>query len=434
MIQIILTSVLLMTLAGCGSDSNSGPNLGSATGDLPELASKQLLGDALFHDKNLSKDGSQSCATCHNPDSGFSDSRDSHGLEGNAPYAASLGDDGTSLGARNAPTAAYAALIPEFWNGTRTRNGQQQVKHGAYQGYMGGQFWDGRESSLAGQAGGPPTNPLEMAMDDESAVVTVLKENADYVEAFEYFYGEQIFNSDEDAYSAMTNAIAEFEATDEAQFLSFDSKYDKSLVFPSEYQYLSESKADKGRVLFFSSDLACAACHQFLALPSRKEPFTSFEYHNIGVPLNTELKGRRESLDLDHPVDFGLAKNGNIAAEDIESSKGKFKVPSMRNVTLTAPYMHNGVFNSLEGVLAFYEHARIRGRGGISTIVNPETELVFRDPELDMNISAEILSANQLNLLGIERRGEAIECFLMTLTDAKYEHLLDQAKVTDCGI
>jgi cytochrome c peroxidase len=430
MIQFILTSVLLMTLAGCGS----GSNLGSGTDDLPELASKQMLGDALFHDKNLSKGGSQSCATCHNPDSAFSDSRDSDGLKDNAPYAASLGDDGTSLGDRNAPTAAYAALIPEFSHGTRTRNGQQQVIHGTYQGYIGGQFWDGRESNLAGQAGGPPTNPLEMAMDDKAAVVTVLKENADYVEAFEYFYGQQIFNSDEDTYSAMANAIAEFETNDEAQFLSFDSKYDRSLVFPSEYQYLSESKADKGRVLFFSSDFACAACHQFLALPSRKEPFTSFEYHNIGVPLNTELKSRRESLGLDHPVDFGLAKNGHVETEDIESSKGKFKVPTMRNVALTAPYMHNGVFNTLEGVLAFYEHARVRGRGDVSTIVNPETQLVFNDPELDLNISHGILKSNQINLLDIEGRGEAIECFLMTLTDAKYEHLLDQAKVTDCGI
>ena len=106
----------------------------------------------------------------------------------------------------------------------------------------------------------------------------------------------------------------------------------------------------------------------------------------------------------------------------------------MRNVAITAPYMHNGVFSTLEGVLAFYEHARVRGRNEVSTIVNPETGSVFSDPELDMNIAHELLRANQLSLLGEDGRAEAIECFLMTLTDAKYEHLLDQAKVETCGI
>jgi len=424
--QWLMLGMFSVVLIGCGSDSDSIY--------MPQIESKQLLGDALFHDANLSKNGTQSCATCHNPENGFADSRDASGMQSSTPYAASLGDDSLSFGDRNAPTAAYAALIPEFTEGTRSRNGQQQVTHGSYEGYLGGQFWDGRESNLAGQAGGPPTNLLEMGMDDKAAVVSVLKENALYVEAFEYFYGTEIFNSDEGAYDAMANAIAEFESKDEDKFLSFDSKYDKSLAFPSEYQYVNESKADTGRVLFFSSDLACAACHQSLALPSRKEPFTSFEYHNIGVPLNAELKTRREALNLDHPVDLGLAKNPNIDPEDLDASKGKFKVPTMRNVAVTAPYMHNGVFDTLEGVLAFYEHARVRGRGDVSTIVNPETNLVFADPELDLNIAHDILKANQENLLGQEGRAEAIECFLMTLTDAKFEHLLDSAKVTACGI
>ena len=168
--QWLLTSMLSIFLLGCGSDSDSG--------SLPEIESKQLLGDALFHDTNLSKNGTQSCATCHSPENGFSDSRDADGVQGNTPYAASLGDDGTSFGDRNAPTAAYAAMIPEFQEGSRSRNGQQQATHGTYEGYLGGQFWDGRESNLMGQAGGPPTNPLEMGMDDKSAVVSVLKENA----------------------------------------------------------------------------------------------------------------------------------------------------------------------------------------------------------------------------------------------------------------
>lgn len=425
----LFIGAFLAALSGCGSESK--------TEVLPQISSKQLLGNALFHDKNLSKNGTQSCATCHSPDNGFVDIRDKDGLLESPAYAASLGDDGISFGDRNAPTAAYAALSPEFNKGSRSRNGQQQVTHGAYQGYIGGQFWDGREANLAGQAGGPPTNPLEMGMDDKAAVVTELKQNSKYVEAFEYFYGIEIFNSDEDAYGAMANAIAEFETKDESEFLAFDSKYDRSLAFPSEYQYENGSKASIGQTLFFSSDLSCAACHQSLGLPSRKEPFTSFEYHNIGVPENTELKNTRDALGIAGALglDLGLANNSSIDPEDIDASKGKFKVPTLRNVAVTAPYMHNGIFDTLESVLAFYEHARIRGRGDVSTIQNPETDLVFLDAEISDNISHDILKANQLNLLENQQaRAEAIECFLMTLTDEKYEHLLDEVKVTACGI
>ncbi len=422
-----LLVALVMSLLGCGSDDKSE--------SLPQISSKQLLGDALFNDKNLSKNGTQSCASCHDPEAGFTDQRDEHGLSGNTAYAASLGDDGLSLGDRNAPTAAYAALIPEFSKGTRQRQGQQQVTHGSYSGYLGGQFWDGRESNLAGQAGGPPTNPLEMGMDDKAAVVEVLTSNSEYVEAFEYLYGSDIFNETDAAYDAMADAIAEFETTDVDQFLPFDSKYDKTLAFPMTYEYPYESKASIGETLFFSSDFSCAACHQLNTLRDRQETFSSFEYHNIGVPANSQLKIERDSRGIDNAfaIDLGLANNQNVLTEDLESSKGKFKVPTLRNIAVTAPYMHNGVFNTLEGVLAFYEHARIRGRDEISTIENPETNTLFTEPEVDLNIAHDLLSASSKSLLD-DGNLEAIECFLMTLTDEKYEHLLGPEKVASCNI
>ncbi len=431
----LFTALLITGVSGCGSDNETW---------LPEINSKQLLGDALFHDSNLSKNGTQSCATCHSPENGFADVRDKDGqvttqLANSQPYAASLGDDGVSLGDRNAPTAAYAALIPEFSKGTRNRIAQQQVTHGAYTGYLGGQFWDGRESNLTGQAGGPPTNPLEMGMADKAAVVTVLKKDPKYVEAFEYFYDSNIFDDVETAYAAMADAIAEFETKDEAQFLAFDSKYDKTLAFPVTYQYPSNSKAEIGEALFFSSDFACAACHQLNTARSRQETFTSFEYHNIGVPENTELKNARHALGIEGALnlDLGLANNANIAAEDVDSSKGKFKVPTLRNVAVTAPYMHNGIFNSLEAVLKFYEHAKLRSRGidntnVVSDIINSETQQLFREAEISGNIAHDLLGANQINLT--PENIEALVCFFMALTDEKYEQLLDPQKVNACRL
>ena len=419
--------IVFASLIGCGSDNDSD--------EQPTLSSKQMLGDSLFHDKNLSKNGTQSCASCHDPEAGFTDQRDEDGLSGNTPYAASLGDDALSLGDRNAPTAAYAALIPEFSKSVRQRQGQQQVTHGSYTGYLGGQFWDGRESNLAGQAGGPPTNPLEMGMTDKAAVVEVLTNNSEYVEAFEYLYGSDIFNETDAAYGAMADAIAEFESNDGETFFPFDSKYDRTLAFPVTYQYPYESKASIGETLFFSSDFSCAACHQLNVSRDREEAFTGFEYHNIGVPENIALKNERNNRGIDNAfaIDLGLANNPNVLAEDVDDSKGKFKVPTLRNIAVTAPYMHNGVFNTLEGVLAFYEHARIRGRGEVSAIENPETNTLFTEPEVDLNIAHDLLKANSKSLLD-DGNLEALECFLMTLTDEKYEHLLDPEKVASCNI
>jgi len=430
-VHVFVVVAAMLALVGCGSSSDSAP----------ELSTKQLLGDALFNDVSLSKNGTQSCATCHSPDRGFADSRDMNGELVDTPFAASLGDDSHSLGDRNAPTASYAMLIPEFSEGTRQRQGQQQVEHGAYEGYLGGQFWDGREANLAGQAGGPPTNPLEMGMANKAAVVDVLQQNEKYVAAFEYLYGADIFNDaaaeNPKAYDAMADAIAQFETLDTEKFSPFDSKYDESLIFPAQYVY--SGKAALGSSLFFSSDFSCAACHQSKSLPSRSEPFTSFEYHNIGVPENTELKTIRDARGISGAlnIDLGLANNSNIDAGDVEASKGKFKAPTLRNIAVTAPYMHNGVFSSLEAVLKFYEHAKLRALkinndSIVNDIQNPETATLFKDAEVSENISHDLLGANDKDLT--PENIEAIECFLLTLTDKQYEHLLDADKVASCGI
>jgi cytochrome c peroxidase len=112
-----------------------------ALGAEKPLEGKAALGEKLFSDVSLSKNRTQSCATCHNPEHGFVDNRMTA-----VGKAVSLGDDGKSLGDRNAPTAAYAKFSPDF----------HQNKKG---GSVGGQFLDGREKDLAGQAGGAANQP-----------------------------------------------------------------------------------------------------------------------------------------------------------------------------------------------------------------------------------------------------------------------------------
>jgi len=327
------------------------------------------------------------------------------------------------------------AFSADFKKGSRERSPSQRTSGiGAYVGYLGGQFWDGRAIDLAAQAGGPPTNPAEMGMADKASTVARLQENQHYISSFKTLYGDNVFDDVETAYNAMADSIGKFESGNRSEFYPFDSKYDKSLK--GEYFYEPDSLAASGKTLFFSSDLTCAACHQLRnSNTDRGEIFTSFEYHNIGVPENTDLRavnGIAEDF-----VDLGLALNPAVAAGDKTAQEGKFKVPTLRNVALTAPYMHNGVFNTLEAVLSFYEHAKVRARQQgnpalVNTIVNPETNQPFSVPEVDRNIAHDLLAGNDVNLT--PERIRALECFLLTLTDARYEAQLDSQKLAQCGI
>ena len=421
MLASVISAVSSISLLGCGGSSESNST--------PKLNTKVALGELLYADKNLSLDRTQSCATCHNPERGFIDDRINVASREGIASAGSLGDDQISIGDRNAPSAAYAAFSPLFHEGTRDRSNKimTDLDIGAYVGSIGGQFWDGRETDLKGQAGGPPTNPGEMNMPDKTSVVERIKENSEYVAGFEHVYGGSIFDDVELAYAAMAESIGEFEKTDE--FAPFDSKYDRTFLnFRDEnyYEFPISSKALTGQVLFFSSNLTCAACHQLQPLRIKEELFTSFEYHNIGVPVNTSLRSFNGVTNLDE----GLLNNPAVTAV---TEKGKFKVPTLRNAAVTAPYMHNGIFNELETVIRFYQHAKdlaLNLPGGV--INNPETNLPWGNAEINENIAHDILGKNKQNLDNGEI--EALVCFIISLTDARYENLLDPVKVENCGL
>jgi cytochrome c peroxidase len=364
--------------------------IGSTTGQAEDLRLEQL-GEALFFDTDLSANRTQSCATCHSPDAGFADPRETR-----AGRAVSLGDDGESLGDRSAPSAAYAAFTP--------------VLHKNAEGHWaGGMFWDGREADLEGQAGGPPLNPIEMGMPDKASVVSRLKEKPEYVQAFQGLFGADVMEDTEQAYQAMTQAIAAFERTD--VFAPFDSKYDRYLR--GEYQMTAEEEL--GKILFFSEQFTnCNQCHQLrTSAVDPRETFTNYEYHNIGVPPNLTVRNANGSPK--GYLDLGLAANPKVRDP---KQAGKFKTPTLRNVAVTGPYMHNGVFKDLRTVVLFYNRYNTVAQ---DRQINPETGKPWRDPEVPINLSVtELTHGPALD----DKRIDALVAFLKTLTDARYEPLL----------
>jgi cytochrome c peroxidase len=353
-----------------------------------ENLSQEVLGEILFFDKNLSQNRTQSCATCHNPNAGLSDDRD-NGIS----KMASLGDDNKSLGDRQAPSASYAKFSPKFHFDEKKQK------------YIGGQFWDGRAATLEEQAGGPPLNPIEMGMANKKDVVDRIKENEFYVSSFKNLFGNDILNDNEVAYDALTQVIASFERTD--TFSPFDSKYDRYL----KGEYDLTATEDLGKSLFFSNNNnSCATCHVLKGEDKEGETFTNYEYHNIGTPVNNTLRAKNGVKNIDE----GLL--ANTLVNDIKE-KGKHKVPTLRNVAVTAPYMHNGVFADLKTVVEFYDKYNNKNR-----TINPETNLAWEEPEVKETIATEELKAKELS----DRKVEALVAFMKLLTDKKYEYLLEK--------
>ena len=371
-LTLALALLLPSGLSAGDSDKDAFPNV-------------EALGEALFHDVDLSFNRTQSCATCHDPASGFVDP---------SRRATSLGANGETVGARNAPTVTYARFTPAF---SLTADGIP----------TGGQFHDGRAGSLQDQAAGPPLNPAEMAMPSRAAVRERLLEKPAYITAFSRFYGGDALASDDRAYEVLTDAIARFEQT--PAISPFDSKYDRYLR--GEYQLTGPEEL--GMTLFFSKQFTnCNLCHQLRPLPAaRDELFTNHQFFNIGVPANPELVAAKGGAF----VDAGATDNpaGRDAAQ-----RGKFKTPTLRNVAVTGPYMHNGVFRDLETVIRFYNSYNSIAE---KSKINPETGKPWGPPEVDGTLAmAELETGPALD----DRRVAALVAFLKTLTDARYEHLL----------
>jgi cytochrome c peroxidase len=340
--------------------------------DKSGLTAQQELGKLLFFDKMLSTPPGQSCASCHDPGFAFANP--------NPDLPVSQGAERTRFGSRNDLTAMYTAYIPAL---------HFDEKEGMY---IGGLFWDGRVNSLEDQAKRPPLNHLEMANPDIETIVAALRK-APYVDLFKNVFGENSLDNPDTAYNNFAAAIAAYERS--AELNPFSSKYD---YFVKGQVTLS---AEEMRGLSLFNDPVkgnCAACHPGnTAEDGTPALFTDFSYDNLGVPKNPVNPFYYLSKELNPDgtgfVDLGL---GSIVGKSSEN--GKFRVPTMRNVAKTAPYMHNGVFQTLYEVITFYN----------TRDIGP-----WPDPEVKQNVNTE-----ELGKLGLsEQEITDLIAFLETLND-----------------
>lgn len=356
----------------------------------PGLTPEQALGRMLYSEKDLSLNRNQSCQSCHHPDAGFADPKNAAD-----PFRSPV-SEGTNpgmFGGRNSPTAAYAAYSPSFaWVEAR-------------RGYVGGQFWDGRASTLQEQACGPPMNPVEMAMPSKDVAGARLAARPEYVQAFKNVYGvDPAMAPPQEVFERMAQAIAAYERSPE--LCSFSSKFDAWLAGQA-----SLNRMELMGYRFFLR-AGCANCHS--VQPGRAPDgsavpplFTDYSYHNLGLPKNLALPGGASA-----PPDLGLGGVEAVKAADPEGlQRGRFKVPTLRNVARTAPYGHNGVFRNLEEVVWFYNTRDMLPacpEGGAAS-----ARPCWRAPEVAENVNR--TDMGRLGMCRMQVRG--IVAFLNTLTD-----------------
>ncbi len=395
-----------------------------------QFTAEQKLGKQLYGDEDLSLNRNQSCASCHSlkkltsrragitlPSRGFVDPE-------NVVFgtAVSRGSITGQHGTLNAPSAGYAAFSPFFhWDGNEGL-------------YVGGQFWNGRAATLAEQAMQPFLNPREMAMPNRWAVVSRLQEKPRYLRAFNRIYGLDLRqipvyehdsrpgshgkhrHADEhrskaatpagvgEAFEKIAQAIAAFEKS--RFFNRFTSKFDFYLAGQTVL-----SPLEAHGLQLFEGKALCAACHvseATIAPDGGTFPplFTDFSYDNIGVPRNIDIAGNPQP-------DLGLGGREDIAQRDPQGNEiGKHKVMSLRNIAITPPYAHNGVFKTLDAIVHFYNTRDVLGR--VADNNDPGFALTgWPAPEIAANVNGD-----ELGNLGLTADEEAaLVAFLQTLTD-----------------
>jgi len=318
-----------------------------------ELTTDRIaLGRKLYFDTRLSKDGTVACATCHDVSRGFTDHRSvSEGI-------------GDHLGKRSAPTTMNAAL-------------------------MQSQFWDGRAPSLEDQAKLPILNPIEMGHPDAAGAMAAVNSDPAYVGLFQKAYGRT------PNYDDLGRAIASFERT----LIFLDAPFDR---FAGGDSRAISAAAQRGLDLF-NGKARCVSCHM---INSSNPLGTDNLFHNIGVSARTQnfealaakalgvLKENNDSAALDKlAIETDMSELGRFLVTKKRGDVGAFKTEQLRNVGLTAPYMHDGSLKTLWDVMDHYN------KGG-------ETNAY-----LDGGIEPLNLSESEVN---------DVVAFLFTLTDERF--------------
>lgn len=300
----------------------------------PQTPEKIALGDKLFNEKRFSSTGDISCATCHDPNKGFTDS----------PLVTSEGINKLK-GTRNAPTVVNAA-------------------------YFSSQFWDGRSADLEDQAQHPIINPVEMGLSNHDPVLKVVRTDPEYAAAF-----QKVFSKSGDAITMVEvqQAIASFERT----VITGDSPFDR-YWFAGDKKALSAS-AVRGFDVFLNKG-RCVSCH---TIEQDHALFTDNRFHNIGVGVNriqqdiptlapAFLDAKARGVDVDKAVlsDPKVSELGRFAVTDTMDELGSFKTSTLRNIAVTAPFMHDGSLATLRDVVDHYNN------GGITKTTDPVNDFL----------------------------------------------------------
>jgi Cytochrome c peroxidase len=319
------------------------------------LSAMALLGRSIFYDSTLSATGKRSCATCHRPEDAYaSPDRSDIAL-------AAVGRTGGIV--RAIPSLRYAYRAPDFSIGpelddvdattpttvARTAPGarSRKVAGGAsrteVQVARGGLFWDGRANTLQDQAMGPLFNANEMGNTSVDAVADKLL-RAPYVQQFVTLFGVRIFAVPAQLVDEAMFAVARYQIEDPS-FHPYTSKYDyflegKAKLTASEWRGLQAFDDEKRG--------NCAACHLDRPRGDGLPPvFTDYEYEALGVPHDTTAP---------RPAGSDLGACGPLRTDlrDQPQYCGMFRTPSLRNTATRSEFFHNGIYRSLEEVLAFY--------------------------------------------------------------------------------
>lgn len=273
------------------------------------IASSKLvsLGEMLYFDKRLSADGTVSCATCHDPAAAFA-SKDT----------VAIGVRRT-IGTRNVPTILNAKFGKTF-------------------------FWDGRVRTLEEQAKQPLLSASEMGLENEAAVVNRVSAVAEYQQQF-----RRLFPREGITLETVAKAIAAYERT----LISNNSPFDRFIK--GDQNAITENQ--KAGWFLFKGKAKCIECHTFSTL---QPLFTDFNFYNTGIALKdfrqlTDLMGNVKnsstSLLAHEPR---VSELGRFLVTKDEKDIGAFKTPTLRDVELTGPYMHNGSLRTLLDVVRFY--------------------------------------------------------------------------------
>ena len=334
----VFISVFLTACGGGGgggaSPAANGPNAFANVASVADNTAE--LGRRIFNDRNLSEPRGTACVSCHQSAQGFAGN---HGSQ----IGVALGSQPGALGLRNAMANSYIGFVPAFH--FVTENGVTEA--------VGGLFWDGRVDTPAQQALGPLLNPLEMNNASRQAVINKIAV-ANYAPLFRQVFGANIFNDTDLAFSQIGVAIEAFER---ASLQPFSSKYDAMVRGQST---LTDSES-RGMALFIDPLRGnCAGCHSMNPTSGNPQDslFSDFSYYATGVPRNTLIPENADPLFFDlglcGPIRTHPALTTDVVGLTADDLCGKFRMPSLRNVSLRTAYMHNGFFGNLRDVMRFY--------------------------------------------------------------------------------